>query len=188
MKLIPDEPFLKIIFKLLFVLLMVSKAMAIQNTLEVTTNFYTHTKPVQADCYHLATGIYIQTKTNTLNICEDKQVIASYKIAIGREGIGKISRGDNKTPLGLYHLGFPRLSTRFGIFIPINYPTEQQILQGYSGANIGIHGPFILFRWLGNMNTYFNWTKGCVAVGTNKDIQTISDWVKKHFPCRVFIE
>lgn len=136
---------------------------------------------------NLSEGINIQTSKQTLMICENHQAIEKYKISIGRSGIGKTSEGDKKTPLGLYKLGIPRESRRFSVFIPIQYPTSQQISLGYSGSDVGIHGPFRLTSGLGFLNTLFNWTQGCVAVGSNQQAASIAKWVEKHPQAMAFI-
>ena len=122
-----------------------------------------------------------------MDICENGRLVNAYKIAIGSAGIGKKTAGDNKTPIGLYQLRSPRKSNRFGIFIPIQYPTIQQRAKGYTGQDVGIHGPFWLFGWAGPMNTWFNWTKGCIAVGDKSQITTIANWVSKHPQSEILI-
>jgi hypothetical protein len=135
----------------------------------------------------LSTGLNIQTQKHNLFICENSTIINKFKISIGKSGAGKTLAGDKKTPLGVYTLESPRISNRFGIFIPIQYPTIEQKQSGYTGNDVGIHGPFRLFTWAGSMNTWIDWTKGCVAVSTNSEIETIANWVKKHPSAQVII-
>lgn len=136
----------------------------------------------------LANGINIQTGKQILTICDQHQLINEFKISIGRKGVGKHSDGDKKTPIGLYKLGTPRQSNRFGIFIPILYPTPQQAASGYTGKDVGIHGPFQLFIWLGSLNTLLNWTQDYIAVGDNKQIAFIARWIKGHPSTMILIE
>ena len=75
-------------------------------------------------------------------LCQENKPVGEYKVALGKGGINKIKQGDNKTPLGEYTLGIPRPSSRFGTFIPIGYPTQEQISKGYTGGDIGVHGPY----------------------------------------------
>jgi murein L,D-transpeptidase YafK len=141
----------------------------------------------QAHQCRLLDGIDIKTKQHRLYICESRKVVKEYKIAIGHHGIGKTRAGDQKTPLGLYALGQPRRSNRFTIFIPIHYPTSHQQSLGYTGKDVGIHGPFKLYSWLGPLNTWFDWTQGCIAVANNDQIAFISKWLNKHPQAQVLL-
>lgn len=135
----------------------------------------------------LSDGINVQSKKQILYICEKGIPIQEYKISLGRKGTGKKNDGDKKTPLGLYELGSPRKSNRFGVFIPVRYPSAEQLSAGYTGKDVGIHGPFQLFSRLGSLNTIFNWTQGCIAVGKNDQIELIANWVKSHPLSKVLI-
>ncbi|EKD71283.1 MAG: hypothetical protein ACD_46C00221G0008 [uncultured bacterium] len=153
----------------------------------ITTAFFSISAfATDKDC-NLANGINIKTTKRILSVCENNKAIKEYKISIGRKGAGKMHEGDKKTPLGIYDLTSPRKSRRFGVFIPIQYPTPQQISAGYTGKDVGIHGPFQLFSWLGSFNTWFNWTQGCIALGSNEEIAFIAKWVENHPGTKVLI-
>lgn len=135
----------------------------------------------------LSNGINIHSTKRTLNICKQGSVVKTFKIAIGNNGVGKKHAGDNKTPLGLYRLAYPRKSTQFKVFIPILYPTSKQMAAGYTGRDVGIHGPTQsshLSNWLGNLPRA---TRGCVAVGKNNYIEYVANWVKANPGTRVLI-
>lgn len=153
--------------------------MKINNVLTVLLFFFVSTFAHANHCI-LSDGINILTTKHRLYICEHRKVVQIYKIAVGRHGVGKMNEGDNKTPLGLYDLGVPRSSNRFYTFIPILYPTKEQQLAGFTGKDVGIHGPFKLYNWMGSLNTWFDWTQGCVAVGQEQHITHIAQWVQKH--------
>jgi murein L,D-transpeptidase YafK len=89
-----------------------------------------------------------------------------------------MKEGDNKTPLGMYAIGTPKPSARFGVFIPVAYPTKEQAAAGLTGAEIGLHGPDRHFRFLGRLNVWLDWTAGCVAVESDEAIHEIAAWVK----------
>src|SRR5262245_47190353 len=93
--------------------------------------------------------IFVETQERRLYLCENSEIVNSYRVALGRGGIGKHTHGDNKTPLGSYRLDSPRASERFHLFIPIGYPTSDQKKHGYSGDGVGIHGPVRYLKWLG---------------------------------------
>ena len=97
-----------------------------------------------------------------------------------REQASKTNKGDKKTPIGKYALGKPRPSKKYGTFIPIGYPNAEDKKKGYTGSAIGIHGPKRGFTWARSLNTMFDWTLGCIAVGTDSEVEEISAWIKKY--------
>ncbi|WP_419421360.1 L,D-transpeptidase family protein (plasmid) [Legionella sp. D16C41] len=135
----------------------------------------------------LLNGINVNTREQILNICKKGTVIKSFKVALGYKGVGKKQAGDNKTPLGLYGLAYPRKSNQFKIFIPILYPTPKQVAAGYTGRDVGIHGPAQLssrFNWLNNLPSS---TLGCIAVGKNNYIEYLANWIKANPGTKVLI-
>jgi murein L,D-transpeptidase YafK len=96
----------------------------------------------------------------------------------GRGGVGKTREGDGKTPIGTYGLGDPRPSNRYGTFIPIEYPTDEQKHQGFTGSAVGVHGPGRWVKWLGRLVNTFDWSDGCVGVATDGEIERIATWVR----------
>lgn len=133
----------------------------------------------------LSNGINVHTTLRVLNICKRGSVIKTFKVALGYKGVGKKKRGDNKTPIGLYRLAQPRKSSQFKVFIPILYPTSKQLAAGYTGRDVGIHGPtqssFSLFNRLPAA------TRGCIAVGKNNYIEYVANWVKANPGTKVLI-
>ena len=130
-----------------------------------------------APCRGPGAHVEVDTARATLHLCNGSALVASFTVALARNGTGKTARGDLKTPLGKYALGRPRASAKFGTFIPIGYPTEAQKKQGLTGADVGIHGPHRRLEWLGSMNAWLDWTQGCVAVATDEEIGAIARWV-----------
>ncbi len=139
-------------------------------------------------CQGNKVSVAVDTGTHKLWLCADNKVIKEFKIALGRGGVDKRKRGDNKTPLGEYLLGTPQPSNKFGIFIPIGYPTAVQRAKGYTGSDVGIHGPYRLFKWLGPITTWFDWTQGCIAVGTNDEVSEIARWMKEKQVRKIIIK
>jgi hypothetical protein len=131
-------------------------------------------------CRGRTTSIVINLKAHELELCDVGRSAATYPVAIGKGGVGKRAQGDNKTPVGRYSLGEARPSGKFGVFIPVGYPTAQQKEQGFTGDNIGIHGPFRGFAWAGAINTWIDWTQGCIAVAHDGDMAAIAAWAKEH--------
>jgi murein L,D-transpeptidase YafK len=132
----------------------------------------------------LSNGINVHTSKRILTICKHGSVIKSFKVALGNKGIGKKKAGDNKTPIGLYGLAHPRKSNQFKVFIPILYPTTKQLAAGYTGRDVGIHGPTQSSSWFNNLPYS---TRGCVAVGKNNHIEYVANWVKANPGVKILI-
>lgn len=138
-------------------------------------------------CQDRPDQILVLLRSRRLHLCQGKMSQGRYRIARGWGGIDKFIEGDQKTPIGTYKLSMPRESASgFHLFIGIHFPTEQQRQEGRTGSNVGVHGPHRLLWWLGPLNTWINWTNGCVAVGSREEIEEISVWVRAH--PKAFIE
>jgi murein L,D-transpeptidase YafK len=140
--------------------------------------------PCKGNCVSLV----VAAGPHKLWLCKDDKIVKEFKIALGRGGVDKRKKGDDKTPIGEYPLGTPQPSHKFGIFIPIGYPTDEQRAKGFTGSDIGIHGPSRIFKWLGRITTWFDWTQGCIAVGTDYDIAEITRWIKEQKVSKVIIQ
>jgi murein L,D-transpeptidase YafK len=123
--------------------------------------------------------VVVETTARAVFLCEQERSVRRFAAHLGRGGTGKRREGDGKVPLGRYALGTPRPSARFGIFIPIGYPTAEQSALGYTGGAVGMHGPHRWLRWLGRLVNRFASTAGCVGVATDGDIAAIADWVRR---------
>lgn len=71
--------------------------------------------------------------------------VADYYVTLGKRGVEKTREGDQKTPLGVYHItaNLPRqkLSDFYGAgAYPINYPNEWDRRLGRNGYGIWVHG------------------------------------------------
>ena len=127
-------------------------------------------------CQPGETGLVVRAADHALELCQNGRSVVTHKVALGAGGVGKRRMGDGKTPLGLYGLGTPRPSQNFGTFVPVGYPTPAQQKQGFTGYAVGIHGPP---RGLGGvLSTTVDWTAGCIAVGTDAEIEAISAWIR----------
>jgi lipoprotein-anchoring transpeptidase ErfK/SrfK len=136
--------------------------------------------PAADPCIGQGTSVVALTQTRVLYTCENGKTLASYDISIGRGGIGKTKSGDLKTPIGTYTLSEPYTSERFGLFIPVGYPTARQRAQGMTGSEVGIHGPNRPFACAGVLNVVGNWTQGCLAVANDHFITDLSNFVRSH--------
>jgi len=71
--------------------------------------------------------------------------VADYYVTLGKNGIDKTREGDQKTPVGVYHVtaNLPRskLTDFYGAgAFPINYPNEWDRRRGRNGHGIWLHG------------------------------------------------
>lgn len=133
-------------------------------------------------CLSPLTHISVASSLGILVLCEQGEGLKKYRVSLGSGGIDKRLEGDRKTPIGIYTLGQPKASDRFGTFIPVGYPTAAQKAAGFTGADVGIHGPDRAFQFLGDITVMINWTAGCIALGYDLEINEIKDWVKLKHP------
>ena len=149
--------------------------------------------------------LLVDTKRDSLVIMQGNKPVKTFsQLAFGSSGVGvKSNRGDNKTPLGVFRVGWINDHSRFKRFIGLDYPNidyanralrERRIdaltyeriraawVKGYTppqdtplGGQIGIHGV-----GSGNPGVHqagINWTSGCVALD-NSQIDSLRPWVK----------
>lgn len=139
-----------------------------------------------AGCAHrpaalcVSAGTAIVVASHRACLCEGGHAARTFPVAIGRAGPGKTAQGDNRTPTGVYALGKPRPSAKFHTFIPVGYPTADQRARGFTGADIGLHGPPRGWRHLGRATVWFDWTRGCIALPSDAAIDEIAAWVREH--------
>ena len=155
--------------------------------------------------------LVVDTRALSLSVVQGEEVVTVFdNIAIGSNGATWNKRqGDEKTPLGEFHITEVRQSDRFIMFIALDYPNldhaqralqDKRISSGtYSavknafaqgrpppqqtslGGHIGIHG---LGSGDPDIHSSFNWTNGCIAV-TNEQLEQLLSWV--HPGTRVLI-
>ena len=80
-----------------------------------------------------------------LNEDGQPRLVSDYYISSGKGGDWKVREGDEKTPIGVYHVtaSLPRqkLSDFYGTgAFPINYPNDWDRMQGRNGHGIWLHG------------------------------------------------
>ena len=79
------------------------------------------------------------------NVGGHPQLVADYYVTLGKNGIEKTREGDQKTPIGVYHVtaNLPRekLTDFYGVgAYPINYPNAWDKKLGRNGHGIWLHG------------------------------------------------
>src|SRR5881396_2111821 len=73
------------------------------------------------------------------------RLVADFYVTLGKNGVEKTREGDQKTPIGVYHVtgNLPRskLTDFYGAgAFPINYPYEWDRRRGRNGHGIWLHG------------------------------------------------
>ncbi len=135
-----------------------------------------------APCPETGQAVAVVTSRHELLLCTDGAAAARFAVSIGRGGVDKHRQGDARTPLGTYPLGNPRPSRRFGTFIPIGYPTPEQAAHGFTGSFIGIHGPPRNWDDLEYPVTALDWTLGCIATGSDSEVEAVAEFVRRQQP------
>jgi L,D-peptidoglycan transpeptidase YkuD (ErfK/YbiS/YcfS/YnhG family) len=95
-------------------------------------------------------------------------------VSIGRLGTGKLQEGDQRTPLGIYHVGVRRdeAAARYGAAaLPLNYPSEYDRLLGRGGSSIWLHG-----ERAGNYARGPQSTDGCIVL-SNDEMSSLANIV-----------
>jgi hypothetical protein len=123
--------------------------------------------------------LFVAAADHRLFLCRAKKAEASFAVRLARSGVGKTREGDDKLPIGTYDLGAPRRSDRYGLFIPIGYPTAGERRRGYTGGSVGVHGPDRRVRWLGHLVNTFDTTNGCVGVATDQEMEQVASWIRR---------
>ena len=136
-------------------------------------------------CPEKGDAVAVVSRKRELWLCQDGAPVARFQVAMGRGGVDKRRKGDGRTPLGTYALGLPRPSARYGVFIPIDYPTADQAAHGFTGSAVGIHGPPRGLTEPEYPTTAVDWTQGCIATGVDEDIGVIAEFVRARQPVLV---
>jgi murein L,D-transpeptidase YafK len=122
-------------------------------------------------------ALVVDTRRSRLYLYENDagrpRFVADYYVSSGKNGPQKVREGDEKTPIGVYHITarLPRekLSDFYGIgAFPIDYPNEWDRIQGRNGHGIWLHGT--------PSNTYSRpprSSNGCVVL-SNADLEEVA--------------
>lgn len=105
---------------------------------------------------------------------EGLKLVKDSYVSIGKQGVDKWAEGDQKTPLGAYHVGVRRdeAAERYGAAaLPLNYPNEYDRLQGRGGTSIWLHG-----ERAGSYARSPQSTDGCIVL-SNEDMHFLASTV-----------
>jgi murein L,D-transpeptidase YafK len=131
-----------------------------------------HFEPIKADL------VIVHKAARRLQLLHAGQVIATYRIALGRDPEGpKRREGDGRTPEGVYILDWRNPDSHFHRSIHISYPRAWDDMRaarwGVSpGGDIMIHGlpNGVSDKQVGH--PYVDWTDGCIAL-TNEEMDDL---------------
>jgi murein L,D-transpeptidase YafK len=105
------------------------------------------------------------------------RLVADYYVTLGKNGMEKTREGDQKTPIGVYHVtaNLPRqkLTDFYGSgAFPINYPNEWDRRRGRNGHGIWLHGtPSAVYSRPPRASD------GCIVL-SNPDLQTVGAYMQ----------
>jgi len=149
--------------------------------------------------------LLVETEPRMLKVMQGESEVAVFpRVAIGARGADTDkARGDKKTPLGEYRIGWVNENSKFHRFLGLTYPnidnakrafrdgmigeeTVRSIMRAEMeegippqntplGGQIGIHGLGSADR---QIHDVFDWTSGCIAM-TNEEIDRLSKWIRK---------
>ena len=98
------------------------------------------------------------------------RVLREYAVALGSDPSGpKRHHLDRRTPEGRYTIDGRRSDSRFYRALHISYPNDRDRafarLAGIDpGGGVMIHGLPDGDRWVGEVQRFYDWTNGCIAV------------------------
>jgi len=149
--------------------------------------------------------LLVDTQPRVLKVMQGEAELEVFpRVAIGRFGAGvEKARGDKKTPLGEYRIGWVNENSKFHRFLGLTYPNIDNAKRAFQegmigeetvrtimraemeesippqdtplGGQIGIHGLGAADR---GIHDAFDWTSGCIAL-TNEEIDRLSKWIRK---------
>ncbi len=135
--------------------------------------------------------IVILKKEHQMLLLSGDRVVRSYRVALGRGGLGpKQRRGDGRTPEGTYTIDFRNPASRYYRALHLSYPdrsdAERARRLGLNpGGDIEIHGVGAKYDWITpDQHHMTDWTEGCIAV-TNREIDEIWSLVPDGTPVEV---
>ncbi|MGE0385898.1 MAG: murein L,D-transpeptidase family protein [Gammaproteobacteria bacterium] len=149
--------------------------------------------------------IEINKSRRELLVKDGAKVERRYRIAVGRGGKGdKLETGDKRTPIGRYRILDINDSSRYHLFMHLNYPNVKDAFYGLKnkvisrgefdrivealrhgrpppqntrlGGRIGIHGIGETNEEKLRLHRALDWTLGCIAL-TNDEVAELRNFV-----------
>ena len=126
----------------------------------------------------IADSLVLDKSDRVLTLYFEGRPVRRYAVALGKNPVGdKFSRGDGRTPEGLFYIESRNAQSKYHLALRISYPDAAHramaARRGLSpGGDIMIHGLPAAFASVGALHRQQDWTEGCVAV-TNEEIEEI---------------
>lgn len=150
-------------------------------------------QPEEAAASAYVDRVLVRKAERRLELHKDGGVYRAYRISLGERPQGhKIQEGDERTPEGNYVLDWRNPQSAYHKSIHVSYPnaldrTVARSLGVSPGGMIMIHG---LPNWLSSPRLaaeYRNldWTDGCIAVGSNEEMDEIWRLVRDGTPITI---
>lgn len=125
-----------------------------------------------------ADRIIIEKGARRMTLFNHEIPIRSYRVALGTHPVGPKQReGDGRTPEGHYLIDGRNAGSPFHKALHLSYPNiddrnRARALGVNPGGSIEIHGLRKGASWIGSVQHFYDWTRGCIAV-TNAEIDEI---------------
>jgi len=137
--------------------------------------------------------VLVKKGERRLELHKDGQVYRTYKISLGDNPRGhKLMEGDERTPEGNYILDWRNPNSSYYKSIHVSYPNalDRSVARSLGvspGGMIMIHG---LPNWLSSSRLAeeyrrLDWTNGCIAVGSNQEMEEIWRLVRDGTPITI---
>jgi murein L,D-transpeptidase YafK len=126
----------------------------------------------------VADKIVVVKSTHTMTLYYKGSALRTYHVALGRgPGHAKQQQGDHETPEGLYTIDAKNSHSRFHLALHVSYPNSDdkrraQKLGVALGGEIMIHGIQNGLGWVGSLQSYADWTDGCIGL-TDLEIEEV---------------
>jgi len=132
-------------------------------------------------CPERGAAVIVETATHQLSLCREGAVDQHYDVAIGSGGVAARRVGWAQTPLGSFTLAAAVPSSHYHVFVPLVNPDPKR----FSAWAIGIHGPPRANKDDGHSNVESDWTLGCIAVASDREIDEVAEWIRSNKVTRV---
>jgi murein L,D-transpeptidase YafK len=135
-------------------------------------------------------SIAVHKRAHKMYLFEEGRLIGVYNIALGKQPVGpKRTKGDCKTPEGLYYINDKNPNSDYYMNLGISYPNNEDRYiakrMGRSpGGDIKIHGMPNGKAYLGAVHTASDWTLGCIAI-TNEQMDELFRHVEVGTPIKI---
>jgi murein L,D-transpeptidase YafK len=137
-----------------------------------------------------ADAILVVKSERTLSLLRNKEVISTYRVALGGNPTGhKVREGDGRTPEGRYVIAGRNRNSGFYRALRVSYPNARdkehaRALGVSAGGDIMVHGVKNGFGWLGRLHRLVDWTDGCIAV-TDEEMRDIWNATRDGVPIEI---